>query len=93
MKATPHPPKTRISAVVPVFIARALRDFQKSAGLKSMSAAAAEALADWAQEAQRDARVKKAVAKFGPAFKRDASFAAKRAKSMGPLFRASRPVS
>ncbi len=90
MRANQYHVKTRISAVVPIFIVEALRTFKKSAGLRSMSAAAAEALADWAAESQRDARVKKTLAKYAAAYKRDASFGEERAKKMLPLVKASR---
>ena len=91
MRTNAHQTKARISAVVPVSIVQALKDFQKSAGLKSMSAAAAEALADWAEDAQRDERVKKAVAKYGAIFSKDADFGEAQAKKLAPLYKMARP--
>lgn len=91
MRVNANQAKARISAVVPVFIVKALKDFQRSAGLKSMSAAAAKALGDWAEDAQRDERVKKAVAKYGAIFGKEADFGEAQAKKLAPLYKAVRP--
>lgn len=77
--------KVRISAVVPKSIRGALDAYKKSAGLKSRSAAAAEALRQWAEEYQREARVAEAVARYGSAYAKDAELETTRAEGLSAL--------
>lgn len=89
MKSLSHP-KGRISAVVPVSVIKALDIFKKTAALRSRSAAAAQALADWVREFQREARMQKVVEKYSKAYRTSADWEVGRAEKMLPLMESTR---
>lgn len=70
---------------MPVAIRQALDRFMRSARLPSRSAAVAEALAQWAEEFQRESRVAEARARYGAAYAADAALEERRAAANLPL--------